>query len=73
MHHERLVLGGFIGPFVTGWIRHVSGGYPAALVTLGCCLAAFGIVVFVFLSLTERRASGGHRLRTTALSTGADL
>ena len=29
-------LGGFVGPYLTGWIRQVSGGYPAALVTLGC-------------------------------------
>ena len=66
-------LGGFVGPYLTGWIRQVSGGYPAALVTLGCALAAFGVVVFVFLTVAERRGSRDAAPVGAGLSTGADL
>lgn len=29
-------LAGFLGPWVVGWIRETTGGYPAALLALGC-------------------------------------
>ena len=42
-------LGGFAGPYVTGWIRAATGGYSAALLVLGGGLALFGVLMFVFL------------------------
>ncbi len=66
-------LGGFIGPYLTGWIRQASGGYPAALMTLGGALACFGVVVFVFLTVTERSSAGATVFRNMAAPTGADL
>ena len=49
-------LGGFFGPFVVGWIRQVSGGYQAALLVLGACLAIDGLIV-ISLHLAGQRAS----------------
>ncbi|RYC33563.1 MFS transporter [Lichenibacterium minor] len=66
-------LGGFIGPYLTGWIRQASGGYPAALITLGGALACFGVVVFVFLTVTERSRAGATAFRNMAAPTGADV
>lgn len=49
-------LGGFAGPYVTGWIRTATGGYTAALLTLGGGLALFGIVMFAFLGANDHPA-----------------
>ena len=50
-------LGGFIGPFVTGWIRESFGGYQPAILTLGACLFVYGILMCVFLGRREQRQS----------------
>lgn len=42
-------LGGFIGPYLTGEIRQLSGGYAAALLALGASLTLFGVIMFFFL------------------------
>ena len=57
-------LGGFIGPYMTGWIRQTTGSFPAALLVLGASLALFGTVVFAFLTAQERR-------KTLPVDTGA--
>ena len=46
-------LGGFIGPYLTGEIRQLSGSYVAALLTLGGSLTLFGILMFFFLQKQE--------------------
>jgi ACS family tartrate transporter-like MFS transporter len=34
-------LGGFVGPYLVGWLRQASGGFAAGLIVLGLgCLAA---------------------------------
>jgi ACS family tartrate transporter-like MFS transporter len=52
-------LGGFIGPYLTGEIRQLTGGYHAALLTLGGSLTLFGIVMFLFL---QRQQAAPPRL-----------
>ena len=32
-------IGGFLGPYLVGWIKDATGGYPAAMVVLGLSLA----------------------------------
>ncbi|MGI4748269.1 MAG: MFS transporter [Janthinobacterium lividum] len=49
-------LGGFLGPYFTGWIRSASGGYEAALLALGGALALFGVLMFAFLNSGDGKA-----------------
>ena len=40
-------LGGFVGPYVVGWLRQASGNFGAGLMLLGlACLGAAGIALF---------------------------
>lgn len=64
-------LGGFLGPFVTGWVRESFGGFEAALVMLGCSLLIFGLVIFVFLTRQERHAAPALAASPTTTATGA--
>ena len=44
-------LAGFLGPWAVGWIRETTGGYPAALLALGC-----GALVSAAITLRAGRA-----------------
>lgn len=44
-------LGGFVGPYITGWMRQTTGSYAGAMVYLACSLAMAGILI---LSLRPR-------------------
>lgn len=48
-------LGGFVGPYATGWLRDRSGGTNGAFLTLAC-LALVAAVLMVVISMTLRRA-----------------
>jgi ACS family tartrate transporter-like MFS transporter len=37
-------LGGFVGPFVVGWIRDATGGFSAGLLSLAVCLAIGAVI-----------------------------
>jgi len=43
-------MGGYLGPYLTGYVKHVTGSYHGAYLYLGCSLAAAG-----FLMLTLRK------------------
>ncbi len=43
-------IGGFVGPYITGWIKHSTGSYSAAMLYMAASLAAAG-----FLILTLRK------------------
>lgn len=45
-------LGGFIGPYVGGWLQDASGGFFTTSVFLAGCLLAAGLVM---LGLRRRR------------------
>jgi ACS family tartrate transporter-like MFS transporter len=55
-------LGGFIGPYLTGEIRQLSGGYAAALLTLGGSLTLFGLLMFFFLQKEEAASPRLHTI-----------
>jgi nitrate/nitrite transporter NarK len=38
-------LGGFLGPFLTGWVRQTTGSFAAALLYLAFSLAAAGLLI----------------------------
>jgi nitrate/nitrite transporter NarK len=38
-------LGGFVGPYLTGWIRQTTGSFAGALLYLAGSLAAAGLLV----------------------------
>jgi ACS family tartrate transporter-like MFS transporter len=47
-------LGGFVGPYMTGWVRTKTGDYALTLVFLGGFLALSGIIVLL-IGRSERR------------------
>ena len=38
-------LGGFLGPYLTGWVRQTTGSFAAALLYLALSLAAAGLLI----------------------------
>jgi ACS family tartrate transporter-like MFS transporter len=58
-------LGGFFGPYLTGWIRETTGKFSLTLVVLGISLALSGAIVLLVgkrISQTAagRRLDGNH-------------
>ncbi len=49
-------LGGFFGPYLTGWIRSATGHYTWTLLMLGFFLALSGIII-LFIGRSQSRAS----------------
>ena len=53
-------IGGFVGPYVLGWLKDATGSYAAGLAAIGAVLACGGALVL--LVPDERRtAEAGHR------------
>lgn len=48
-------LGGFVGPYVTGWVRQTTGSFAGALLYLAASLTAAGLLI-----LTLRRTPRGQ-------------
>ncbi|HEX7934912.1 MAG TPA: MFS transporter [Paraburkholderia sp.] len=48
-------LGGFVGPFAIGWLKHVTGSYSAGLYVVGATLAVSAVVTLM-LSRQSKRA-----------------
>ena len=46
-------LGGFIGPYLTGWIRENFGGFGPAMLCLAGFLALHGIILYFFIRRAE--------------------
>ena len=61
-------LGGFIGPYMTGWIRESFGGFGPAMLCLAGFLAVHGIVLYFFVERAERR---GELIAAPASGTAA--
>lgn len=49
-------LGGFVGPYLTGWAKDTFGGYSASMNTLSVMVLIYGLLLFAFLTVTTRRA-----------------
>lgn len=56
-------LGGFVGPYLTGWIRQATHSYVWALVMLGGFLALSGIIVLI---VGRSETTGSDRSRDVA-------
>ena len=44
-------LGGFVGPYLTGWVRQTTGSFAGAMLYLAMSLAAAGLLILTL----ERR------------------
>jgi len=53
-------LGGFVGPFLVGWIRDATGGFTAGLLTLAAILV-IGAAIALTMAATSARRSTPHR------------
>lgn len=56
-------LGGFVGPYLTGWAKDAFGSYAAGMVVLAGMVLAYGLVLFVFLGKAGFLAGGGSAVR----------
>jgi ACS family tartrate transporter-like MFS transporter len=48
-------LGGFVGPYMIGWIRESFGGFGPAMFCLAAFLTVHGVVTYFFLRRAEQR------------------
>jgi ACS family tartrate transporter-like MFS transporter len=48
-------LGGFVGPFMVGWLKDHVGGFQAGLIFLGACLLTGSIVAMIVGRSVTRR------------------
>ena len=48
-------LGGFVGPYMIGWIRESFGGFGPAMFCLAAFLTVHGLVTYFFLRRAEQR------------------
>jgi ACS family tartrate transporter-like MFS transporter len=49
-------LGGFFGPFLTGWVLSTTGKYSNAMVLLGISLALSGVLILLVKVPREEHA-----------------
>lgn len=50
-------IGGFIGPYLTGWIRQTTGSFVGAWVYLALSLTASGLLILTFKKALPAQAS----------------
>jgi len=50
-------LGGFVGPYVVGWIKDSTNSYAAGLYFLAACALASGVITFVAVESSGRRST----------------
>jgi ACS family tartrate transporter-like MFS transporter len=48
-------LGGFVGPYLTGWIKDAFGNYAPAMLLLAMFLTAHGTILYFFIARAEAR------------------
>ena len=56
-------LGGFVGPFMVGWIKDVTGGFAAALYFLAATAVASAVIALVTIPSRETAAIDGVTAR----------
>jgi ACS family tartrate transporter-like MFS transporter len=47
-------LGGFVGPYLTGWTKDVFGSHTVSMCLLAAMVAGYGVAVFAYLTLMRR-------------------
>lgn len=53
-------LGGFVGPFMVGWLKDHAGGFQAGLVFLGACLLTGSIVATIVGRSVARQSAAAQ-------------
>jgi nitrate/nitrite transporter NarK len=54
-------LGGFVGPYVGGYLQDLThGSFLATSIFLACCLLAAGLVMLTLRRGGDRPVAGGH-------------
>ena len=61
-------VGGFVGPYLTGWIRQSTGSFAAAMLYMAMSLAAAGLLI-----LTLRKKLPPHPIHNPVSSTAASV
>ncbi|WP_374122334.1 MFS transporter [Variovorax boronicumulans] len=50
-------LGGFVGPYLTGWAKDYFGTYSAGMCVLAAMVTLYGLIICRFLTVMARRAT----------------
>ena len=50
-------LGGYVGPFIVGWIKDATGSFEAGLYFLAACALLSGIIAYLAVQPTERTSA----------------
>lgn len=57
-------LGGFVGPFMVGWIKDETDGFAGALYFLAATAVASAVIALATIPSRETAAMGGVAART---------
>ncbi len=63
-------LGGFVGPYITGFIKETTGSFAGAWVYLACSLTCAGLLILTFrkqLQVHETRQTTAEQTRTVGV------
>jgi nitrate/nitrite transporter NarK len=50
-------LGGYVGPFIVGWIKDATGSFEAGLYFLAACALLSSIIAYLAVQPTERTSA----------------
>jgi ACS family tartrate transporter-like MFS transporter len=64
-------LGGFVGPYLTGWAKDYFGNYAASMCVLAIMVALYGLIIFAFISVVAQRTTLRGAVRLNPLPVGA--
>ncbi|KGD95271.1 hypothetical protein JL37_11350 [Achromobacter sp. RTa] len=53
-------LGGFVGPYLTGWTKDYFGNYAASMCVLAAMVTLYGVIIYAFVTVMARRSEPGH-------------
>jgi ACS family tartrate transporter-like MFS transporter len=48
-------LGGFVGPYLTGWAKDSFGSFASGMYLLACLVTIYGLIIFAFLTARRSR------------------
>ncbi len=48
-------LGGFVGPYITGWAKDFFGNYAASMCMLAGMVALYGLIIYTFVTAMNRK------------------
>ncbi|WP_406724582.1 MFS transporter [Streptomyces sp. GD-15H] len=54
-------LGGFVGPYLTGWARDAFGSHTAGMYLLGTMVTVYGLAIFAYLTVQRRTDAAAAR------------